>query len=103
LVGAKHRDYLNTVHGNEKPNEAFWQDLKKLICHWKTEGESIILMIYVNGDERSQSRINFFNDLDMREINLERHGRALPRTHNRGQRPVYGVYLSLDLGVSVCR
>jgi hypothetical protein len=59
-------------------------------------------MIDVNNDVRSQARIKFFNDLDMREINLERHGRALPRIQNRGQRPIDGLYLSLDLDVSVC-
>jgi hypothetical protein len=59
-------------------------------------------MIDVNDDVRSQARINFFNDLDMQEINLERHGRAFPRMHNRGQRPIDGVYLSLDLDVLAC-
>jgi hypothetical protein len=59
-------------------------------------------MIDVNNDVISQARIYFFNDLDIREINLEQHGRALPRTQNRGQRPIDGVSLSLDLDVSAC-
>jgi hypothetical protein len=101
-AGAQHRDYLNTVHRNEKPKEAFWQDLKKFLRHWKTEGEYIILVIDFKDDVKSQERINFFNDLDMSQINLEQHGMALPRTQKRGQIPIDGVYLSLDLDVSMC-
>jgi hypothetical protein len=59
-------------------------------------------MIDVNDDVISQARINFFKNLDMREINLERHGMDLPRMQNRGQIPIYGVYLSLDLDVLMC-
>jgi hypothetical protein len=60
-VGAKRRDYFNTMHRNEKPKEAFWQDLKNFLRHWKTTGEYMILVIDVNYDVRSKS---IWNDME---------------------------------------
>jgi hypothetical protein len=38
----------------------------------------------------------------MQEKKLEQHGHSIPRTYNRGRRPIDGIYLSFYLDVSSC-
>jgi hypothetical protein len=87
-VGEQQRDYFNTMHRNTTPKESFGKDLKTCLHQCKMAGDSIILMLDVNDDVRSQAMLNFFNDLDIRDINLERHVHSLPRAYNIERGPI---------------
>jgi hypothetical protein len=60
----------------------------------------VVLMMDVNEDVRSAPIQTFLDDLGMREVILERHGKSTaPNTHLQGSDPINGIFVTSSLEI----
>jgi hypothetical protein len=64
---------------------------------WTEADESVVVLADWNADVRGENTRKYMADLGMREVITEFHGDAGPRTHNRGSKPIYGIFMTQDL------
>ena len=101
-VFMQHLAGLAELNDDRTPLQAFGEDLRAAIEEWRTEGDSIIIGMDLNGDVCDVATKRFFNELDLREVITERHGSSAPETYADGSRPVDGIFASRNLDVLAC-
>jgi hypothetical protein len=82
--------------------DAFWTDLSRtdlsrLIRKWTQAGESVGLLADWNADVRGEKSRKYMANVGMKEVLTEFHGDEVPRTYNRGSKPIHGIFMTHDL------
>jgi exonuclease III len=70
------------------PRVELLDDLKVCLLNWRESGEQLIVMGDFNEVVRSFNITRYFDNIDMHEVILYKHGRTAPNTY----------YASLQLG-----
>jgi hypothetical protein len=77
--------------------DALWTDLSRLIRKYTEAGESVVILADWNMDVRGEKTHKYMAYLGMREGLTEFHGDKVPRTYNKGSKPIDGIFLTQDL------
>jgi hypothetical protein len=96
-VGSRHRSYFKSVGRDADPVDALWTDISRLVRKWTEAGEILVLLSDCNVDARGEKTQKYMADLGMRDVITEFHGDEGPRTHNRGSKPIDGIFMTQDL------
>jgi hypothetical protein len=92
--------HLKTEGFDPDPRVVLLQDLSAAIQTWRDQGDHVVLMMDVNEDIRSAPIHTFLDDLGMRKVILERHGKSTaPNTHLRGSDPIDGIFVTSSLEI----
>jgi hypothetical protein len=97
--------YFNSLNDQEwqaspDPNQRLFDDLSAAMSEWIEEGDQLFIMGDWNTDVRDLSLINFFDNHNMEEILIARHGDSAPATCNMGSAPIDGVWGTRGLEIS---
>ena len=79
------------------PQAAFTEDLENSIKAWVESGDQVVLGIDANEDIRKGKFRDAMNRAGLVEIISHLHGEDLPRTQNRGSKPIDGIWVSPSL------
>jgi len=79
------------------PKTAILHDLAKEICKWQADGETVIVVADFNEDVRSPELKQFFRQFDLIEALTELNQGRPPATHNRGSKPIDGIFIPANL------
>ena len=94
---------LGTIRKNnftKQPEEAWEEDLTKLINEKKTEGSVIVMGDFNDNLNMSEGKINkMFSELAMKETLNVRYGEG-PATYFLGSTKIDGIYATLDISIS---
>ena len=96
------RVYLERGDDNTDPRRRFREDLCAALRAWRTAGEALILFIDANEDIRSGPLQEALRapEIGMIETMSSTHPQhELPATHERGSRPIDGVFTTEEIDV----
>ena len=96
------RVYLDWGDANTDPRSRFREDLCAALREWRAAGEAIILFIDANEDVRSGPFQEALRapEIGMLETMSSTHPQyKLPATHERGSRPIDGVFTTEEIDV----
>jgi len=99
-VYSQHLCRLAELNDDRDPLQAFDEDLSEAITKWNEDGDIIIVGVDYNGDVRSDATAEFFNNLGLREVILERHGMSAPETYADGSKPIDGIFVSYSVDIA---
>ena len=91
--------YLLQQNIDTDPREQFWIDLDSALSDWHSKGDQIIVMLDANEDVRKAAVTRHFEEWNMREVILERHGNTAPATHSTGSYPIDGIFASTNIDI----
>jgi len=98
----QHLRALGHMKRNECPKNAILHDLGKEISKWQADGKTIILVADFNEDVQSAELTQFFWQFDLIEVLTKLNQGRPPATHNRGSRPIDGVFIPIPLLRHAC-
>jgi hypothetical protein len=82
------------------PHERWITELRILIEQWLVDGDSIVLMVDLNDDVRSSQVAKSITRMGLKEIVTANH--QAPNTHQRGSRPIDGIFVSEEIYSTAC-
>jgi Reverse transcriptase (RNA-dependent DNA polymerase) len=71
--------------------------LCQAIREWIAAGDQIVVLVDANEDVRKDGSSNGLRNLGLVELGTERYGDDAPATHDRGSRPIDGIFVSPTL------
>jgi hypothetical protein len=97
-VWEQHRRFFGEI--DRDPRQALLDDLKVEIVAWQLTGDVIVLGMDANEDVRSRKLKTYFDDLQMKNVILDRHKYLSPpatHTRNTKREPIDGIWVSKSL------
>ena len=82
------------------PRKRLLADLSSSMGEWIEAGDQLLIMGDWNCDIRDHGISAFFEEFDMHEVLLARHGTSAPATCNMGSSPIDGVWATPSLEIS---
>jgi hypothetical protein len=92
--------YADIKNSKLNPHEQWIFDLRILIEQWLMEGDSIVLMVDLNDDVRTSQVATSMVRMGLKEIVTSKH--QAPNTHQRGSRPIDGIFVSEEICPMAC-
>jgi hypothetical protein len=84
----KHNDALNR-------HKRWMTELKVLLEQWLTDGNSIVLMVGLNGDVWTSQVAKSMVQIGLKEIVSSKH--HAPNTHQQGSWPIDGIFIREEI------
>jgi len=100
-VYAQQNAFFHSINRSICPRQAFLIDLATELKESLTAGDHIILMMDGNSNMKNSDISKKLQELTLREVILERHGRKGPATHKRNatSTPIDGLWMSQGLQI----
>lgn len=101
-VYAQQRNTLLKRDDSRCPRQAFVEDIGKEVKKWQEQGDAIIIALDANDDIVDSSLTKAFSKLQLVEAVINRHQGSPPATHNRGSKPIDGIFTSKGIDIQAC-
>lgn len=97
-IYSQHQRYLDSMDNDRCPREAMLSDLLHFISDCRQEGDQIILLMDCNTDVRNTQFKQQMLDAGLTEaITTNGDPNITAATHNRGSKPIDGIFTSLTI------
>jgi hypothetical protein len=98
-VYAQQQWYFDEQLDDICPREAFIRDLSEDLDNWIGQGEQVIVALDANEDLRRGPMSMAFQQCNMREVLLTRHGKNAPPTTDNGSAVIDGIWATPSISI----
>ena len=98
-VFSQHQRYLDSIDDTRCPREAMLNDLLRFIITCRQEGDQIALLMDCNTDVRNAQFKQRMLDAGLTEAITSNRANIDAATHNRGSKPIDGIFISHTLQI----